>query len=120
MNSKIIIILIAGISLIGCTTMRPIDTRKADLTEQLKVGDYVVIYQKSGGSVRMTIDTIDAYTLQGTLGKKGGRFVQVDISNIETIERERIAVAKTTGAILGGIVLLPVAVLGVAMSGGGY
>jgi len=34
----------------GCTTMRPIDTRKADPTKQLKVGDYVTIYEKSGGT----------------------------------------------------------------------
>ncbi len=104
----------------GCTTMRSIDTRKHDLTEQLEVGDYVVIYQKSGRSVDMTIHAIDAYTLQGTLGKNNGRSVQVDIDDIETIEKEGIAVAKTTGAVLGGIVLLPIMVLGVAMSGGSY
>ncbi len=120
MNSQIMIIMIAAISMVGCTTMRPIDTRKADLIEQLKVGDYVVIYQKSGRSVDMTIHAIDAYTLQGTLGKNNGTSVQVDIDDIETIEKEGIAVAKTTGAILGGIVLLPFAILGVAMSGGGY
>lgn len=120
MNSKLIIILIAGISLMGCTTMRSIDTRKHDLTGQLEVGDYLVIYEKSGRTYDMTLTMIDGDILQGTLGESGGTAVQVDVNDIEKVKAKRIAVAKTTGAILGGIVLLPIAVLGIAMSGGGY
>ena len=48
MNSKLIVILIAGISLMGCTTMKPVDIRKSDLTEQLDVGDHVIVYEKTG------------------------------------------------------------------------
>ena len=120
MNKKLIIILIAGISLMGCTTMRPIDTRKSDLTEQLEVGDYLVVYEKSGRTYDMTLAMIDGDTLHGTLGQTSGTAVQVDVNDIEQIKAKRIAVGKTTGAILGGIVLLPIMVLGVAMSGGSY
>ncbi len=120
MNSKLIIILIAGISLIGCTTMRPIDTRKADLIEQLEIGDHLIIYEKSGRTTDMTLAQIDADRLQGTLGKTSTVYVEVDIDDIERIEREGIAVGKTAAATLGVIVLLPIVAMGAAMSGGGY
>ena len=116
MNSKIIIILIAGISLLGCTTMRPIDTRKSDLTEQLEVGDHLVVYEKSGRIVDMTLAVIDGDTLKGTLAETTGIAVQLDVNDIEKIEVERIAVGRTTAAILGGIVLLPIAALGAGMA----
>ena len=117
MNSKLIVILIAGISLMGCTTMKPVDIRKSDLTEQLDGGDHLVVYEKSGRKVDMTLTLIDADYLRGTLGENTSVPVEVHIDDIETIESEKIAVARTAGAILGGIVLLPFAVLGLAMSG---
>ena len=125
MNSKLIVILIAGMSLIGCTTMRPIDTRKADLIEQLEIGDHLIIYEKSGRTTDMTLSQIDADRLQGTLGKTSTIYastvyVEVDIGDIERIEREGIAVGKTAAATLGVIVLLPFVAMGAAMSGGGY
>ena len=93
---------------------------QSDLTEQLEVGDYLVIYEKSGRTYDMTLAMIDGDTLHGTLGQTSGTAVQVDVNDIEQIKAKRIAVGKTTGAILGGIVLLPIMVLGVAMSGGSY
>jgi len=116
MNSKLIIILTAGISLLGCTTMRPIDTRKTDLAEQLEVGDHVIIYEKSGRIVDMTLALIDADTLRGSLTETTGIAVQVDINDIEKIEVERIAVGRTTAAVLGVIVLLPIVALGAGMA----
>jgi len=68
----------------------------------------------------MTITTIDSNTIQGTLGKDSGRFVQVDIANIETIERERVAVGKTVGGILGGILVGAIWVIGAALEGSTY
>jgi len=67
MKSKLTVILIAGISLVGCTTMRPIETGQANLTEQLEAGDHLVIYEKSGRIVDMTLEVIDGDSLEGTL-----------------------------------------------------
>ncbi|MFQ5982582.1 MAG: hypothetical protein ACE5KS_04320, partial [Woeseiaceae bacterium] len=72
MKSNTFIILISGISLMGCTTMRPIDAQPSNLTEQLEVGDHLVVYEKSGRIVDMTLAEIDGDTLQGTLAKSTG------------------------------------------------
>ena len=121
MKNNLTIILIAGISLAGCTTMRPIDVQQTKLTEQVAVGDHLVIYEKSGRIVDMTLALIDADSLQGTLAENSLIPVQVDINDIEKIEVEKIDGVKTTLAVVGGtIVILPLAVLAVLFSGSGY
>ncbi len=112
MKSKLIVILIAGISLVGCTTMRPIETQQSNLTEQFEVGDHLVIYEKSGRIADMTLTLIDGDSLQGSLADSRRTPVQVDINDIEKIEVEKIDGVKTTLAVIGGaIVIVPLAVL---------
>ncbi len=112
MKSKLIVILIAGISLVGCTTMRPIETQQSDLTEQFEVGDHLVIYEKSGRIADMTLTLIDGDSLHGSLADSRRTPVQVDINDIEKIEVEKIDGVKTTLAVIGGaIVIVPLAVL---------
>ncbi len=112
MKSKFIVILIAGISLVGCTTMRPIDTQQSNLTEQFEVGDHLVIYEKSGRIADMTLTLIDGDSLQGSLADSRRTPVQVDINDIEKIEVEKIDGVKTMLAVIGGaIVIVPLAVL---------
>ncbi len=117
MKSKLTVILIAGISLVGCTTMRPIETGQANLTEQLEAGDHLVIYEKSGRIVDMTLEVIDGDSLEGTLAGNNFIPVEVDINDIEKIEVEKIDGVKTTLAVVGGtIVILPLMLIA-AMSG---
>ena len=117
MNSKLTIILIAGISLVGCTTMRPVETGQSNLTEQLEVGDHLVIYEKSGRIADMTLTLIDGDSLEGTLAGNNFIPVEVDINDIEKIEVEKIDGVKTTLAVVGGtIVILPLMLIA-AMSG---
>ncbi len=117
MNSKLTVILIAGISLVGCTTMRPIETGQSNLAEQLEVGDHLVIYEKSGRIADMTLTLIDGDILEGTLAGNNFIPVEVDINDIEKIEVEKIDGVKTTLAVVGGtIVLLPLMLIA-AMSG---
>ncbi len=112
MKSKLIVILIAGISLVGCTTMRPIETQQSNLTEQIEVGDHLVIYEKSGRIADMTLTLIDGDSLHGSLADSRRTPVQVDINDIEKIEVEKIDGVKTTLAVIGGaIVIVPLAVL---------
>ena len=119
MNSKLIIILIAGISLVGCTTMRPIEAQRSNLTEQVEVGDHLIVYEKSGRIVDMTLGVIDGDSLEGTLADNSLIPVEVDINDIEKVEVEKIDGVKTTLAVVGGtIVILPllvIAALGGAM-----
>ena len=112
MKSKLTVILIAGISLVGCTTMRPIETQQSNLTEQFEVGDHLVIYEKSGRIADMTLTLIDGDSLHGSLADSRRTPVQVDINDIEKIEVEKIDGVKTTLAVIGGaIVIVPLAVL---------
>ena len=90
MKSKLTVILTAGISLVGCTTMRPIETGQANLTEQLEAGDHLVIYEKSGRIVDMTLEVLDGDSLEGTLAGNNLIPVEVDINDIEKIELPKV------------------------------
>jgi len=117
MNSKLIIILIAGISLIGCTTMRPIEAQQSNLAEQVEVGDHLIVYEKSGRIVDMTLGVIDGDSLEGTLADDTLIPVEVDINDIEKIEVEKIDGAKTTLAVVGGTIIVLPLMLIAAMTG---
>ncbi len=117
MNSKLIIILTSAISLIGCTTMRPIEAQQSNLAEQVEIGDHVIVYEKSGRIVDMTVAVIDGDSIAGTLADNSSLPVSVDINGIERIEVEKIDGAKTTLAVVGGtIVVLPLMLIA-AMTG---
>lgn len=117
MHSKLTVILIAGISLVGCTTMRPIETGQANLIEQLEVGDHLIVYEKSGRIVDMTLAVIDDDSLEGTLADNSLVPVEVDINDIEKIEVEKIDGVKTTLAVVGGTIIILPLMLIAAMSG---
>lgn len=117
MNSKLIITLIAGFSLLGCTTMRPIEAQQSNLAEQVEVGDHLIVYEKTGRIVDMTVSVIDDDYLEGTLADNTRIPVEVDINDIETIEVEKIDGAKTTLAVVGGAIIVVPALLIAAMTG---
>lgn len=117
MHSKLTVILVAGISLVGCTTMRPIETGQANLIEQLEVGDHLIVYEKSGRIVDMTLGVIDDDSLEGTLADNSLIPVEVDINDIEKIEVEKIDGVKTTLAVVGGTIIILPLMLIAAMSG---
>lgn len=108
---QIIIILLAGLALSGCTSMRAIEST-ISLAEQVSVGDHLVVYEKSGRVVDMTVRVIDTDKLSGTLGTEGGAPVDVLLADIEKIEVEKIDGAKTTLAVVGvTVVAVPVVFL---------
>lgn len=114
MTSKLIIVLIAAVSLIGCTSMRPMSTQETDLSAQLDMGDHLVVFENTGRIVDMTLTEIDGDILRGRLTDGSIGPVSVEIANIEKIEVEKISGVKTTLAVVGGIVIiLPLAMLAV-------
>ena len=105
---KIIVLILAGLALSGCTSMRAIESN-ASVAEQISVGEHLVVYEKSGRVVDMTVRVIDTDRLGGTLGTEGGAPVEVLLADIEKIEVERIDGAKTTLAVVGvTVVAVPV------------
>ena len=110
------IVLLAGLALTGCTTMRPIDSTTS-VADQIEIGDHLVVYETSGRIVDMTVQVVEADRLVGTLGTEGGAPIQVMIADVEKIEVEKIDGAKTTLAVVGvTVVVVPVALLA-AMTG---
>jgi len=117
MNYKLVILVISAISLVGCTTMRPIDTQDSSIIDEVKVGDHVIVYERSGRTVEIDVDEISYSKLSGSSANGSNRSINVNIADIEKVEVEKIDGIKTTLAIVGGtVVVLPVLFLGV-MSG---
>ncbi|NIV18556.1 MAG: hypothetical protein GWN47_09190 [Woeseiaceae bacterium] len=119
MKAKLLILLVTTISMVGCTSIRPIDMEKVDLTEVLETGDRVIAYEKQGRVVDMTLTTIEDGVLIGSYTGSGMTTVEVNIEDIEKIEAEKISGAKTTGAVVGGLVLVPLVAAGAVIVGAG-
>ena len=101
-----------SISLIGCTSMRELDSREPEFAAQIEVGDHLIVHEKGGRIVDMTLTEIDDGVLRGSYRGQGLQTVEVHIDEIALIEVEKISAGKTTAAVIGGIVLLPIVALG--------
>ncbi len=56
------------------------------------------------------------YVLRGSLFDDGLESVEIKLEHIEKIEAERIALGRSTAAVLGGIVLAPLAAVGAGLA----
>ena len=108
------LLLLAG--LCGCTTMKEVRTRDVSLADHLEMGDRIVVYEKSGRIVTMRYVRVDGTVLRGSLADDGLEPVEIFLDGIERIESERVAVWRTAGAVLGGIVLAPIAAVGAGLA----
>ena len=118
MRIKKAILLTALFSLVGCTSMRPLDMAQADFTDYVETGDRLVVYEKYGRVLDMKVAKVEPTEIHGSFVGAGWSTVTVELQDVEKIEIEKISGAKTTGAVVGGIILLPIFVafagLGVA------
>ncbi|NCF51736.1 hypothetical protein GWP57_09000 [Gammaproteobacteria bacterium] len=112
MNGKILCVLLTAISMIGCTTMRPVDTRQPELERKLSPNDHLLVYEKSGRVIDMTFIELDAEILRGRLTDGSQGPTSVDIAEIERLEIEKVDGVKTTLAVIGGtIIIVPIALI---------
>ena len=120
MLHKYLILFVSLFSLIGCTSMRPVDMTQTDFADAFETGDHLVVYERQGRVIDMKFTGIENGVMFGSLYTDGLMSVEVVLADIEKIEIEKISGAKTTGAVVGGIILLPIvaagAVVGVAAS----
>ena len=100
----------------GCSTMQEVRRDVAQLKDYLEVGDHVVVYEKSGRIIDMRFVLIDGDVLRGSLFFDGLEKVEVELGDIEKIEAERIAAGRTVAAVLGGVVLAPLAAVGAGIA----
>ncbi len=119
MFHKQLILIVSVVSLVGCTSMRPIDMAPADFANHVETGDHLVVYEKQGRILDMTVTHIEDDVLYGSLTDDGLTTVEVRLADIEKIEIEKISGAKTTGAVVGGVILLPLVAAGAVLVGMG-
>ena len=100
----------------ACTSMQEVKPREGSPADFLEIGDHIIVYEKSGRIVDMRFVRIDDNVLRGSLFSDGLEPIAIDVDQIERIEAERIAAGKTTAAVLGGIVLAPIAAVGAGMA----
>ena len=120
MFHKSLILFVSLFSMMGCTSMRPVDITQTDFADAFETGDHLVVYEKQGRVIDMKFTGIENGVMFGSLYTDGLMSVEVVLNYIEKIEIEKIYGENTTGAIVGGIILLPIvaagAVVGVAAS----
>ena len=117
MIARMLITMIATALMLGCTSMKTVDTGQHDYLQKLEAGDHLVIYETSGRKVDMTFSSLENDIIFGSLTAAPLDTVEVRIGDIAKMEIEKISGAKTTAAVVGVIVLAPFAAIGAAMSG---
>ena len=85
------------------------DTSQADFPAQLEMGDHLVVYEKGGRIVDMTFTEVEGDYLYGSLTSNPMHSVEVKIDEVLQVEIEKVSGGKTAAAVVGGVVLLPIA-----------
>lgn len=110
----VIVLLMAAVS--ACTTMQEVKPRDGQVVDRLEIGDHIIVYSNAGEIIDMRFVRIDGEVMRGSLFGDGLETVAIRLDQIERIDAERIAAGKTTAAVLGGIVLAPIAAVGAGIS----
>jgi hypothetical protein len=108
MTAKLIIALLVTVSLVGCTSMRPLDAKQADLASELEPGDHLIVYERSGRILDMDFREFTDGKVRGWATDGTGP-VSANVDDIEQLEIEKIDGAKTTLAVAGGTVAVALA-----------
>jgi len=103
-------------ALAGCTTMQEVKQKEGLLTDYLEIGDHIIVYETRGRIVDMRFVLVEGNVLRGSLFDDGLESVEINLEHIEKIEAERIAFGRSTAAVLGGIVLAPLAAVGAGLA----
>ena len=80
------------------------------------INSNLIVYETNGRIVDMRFVLIEGNVLRGSLFDDGLESVEIKLEHIEKIEAERIAFGRTTAAVLGGIVLAPLAAVGAGLA----
>ena len=108
-----------------CTSLNKLDYYKeVDLSSIVSIGDKLSVTLNSGDNYYLKVVSINESQMVGTLLETNesqmvgthietGEGITIKVDDIEYIEVETIDGGKTTLAIMGGIVLIPFAILGI-------
>jgi hypothetical protein len=111
MNKKSLLLLLT-FAISCCTSLNKLDYYKeVDLSSIVSIGDKLSVTLNSGDNYYLKVVSIEESQMVGTL-LETGEGITITVDDIEYIEVETIDGGKTTLAIMGGIVLIPFAILG--------
>lgn len=116
---RILICALTSLSLLGCTTMRPMDAASTELTTQLEPGDHIIVYERSGRVIDMTLTEIGDGMLHGHTDDPAASPVTVDIRDIERLEVEKIDPGKSVLAGVGTVIIVVPLILIAALAASG-
>lgn len=110
------------LSLLGCTTFKPVEYKEVSLSEIVEVGKTYKFTEVDGSVTEMKVTSVSETEVTGTMESGIGKTIQA--VDLQSIEVETIDGGKTTLAVIGGIILLPIALLviivGCAMEACGF
>lgn len=106
MKIKLILVALAFMSMVGCTSTQTLESGSADLANQIEAGDHLIIHEKSGATVEMVLGSVDGDVLKGTLAKEPATEVTINVADVEKIEKKTLDGVKTVAVAAGGAGLL--------------
>ena len=113
--------------LISCTSMNKVERiEQTPLSSVVSEGDKLSVIKHDGDSYYLRVLSVSETELIGTqlapqdpnvvtMGTSVGSGIIIQLQDIASVEIETIDGAKTTLAIVGGIVLIPFAILGLIL-----
>jgi len=113
--------------LISCTSMNKVERiEQTPLSSVVSEGDKLSVIKRDGDSYYLRVVSVSETELIGTqlapqdtnvvtMGTSVGSGIIIQLQDIASVEIETIDGAKTTLAIVGGIVLIPFAILGLIL-----
>jgi len=99
------------ISSSGCMTMRAL-SNDISITEAIKIGDKVEIIERDGYINKFTVGKIHEQFVAGN--DENGSHVSIPLEKIESVSIEKVDGGRTTLAVMGGIVAIPIILFGAA------
>lgn len=110
---KILVAFWVSISLVACTSLRPMPPGEAGQWRgQVHVGDDVSVAATNGKTYLLTLTEVDD---QKIVGVGDNKKVTIRYEQIKALEVRKVSALKTTGAVAGGIVALAAVALAVAI-----
>jgi hypothetical protein len=101
------------LSLVGCTVFRPVEYTELQLPELIEVGKTYKFTEKDGSVTEMKVTAVSPTKVTGTREHGSGKTILAE--NLTAVEVERIDGVKTTLAVVGGIILIPVILIALVL-----
>ncbi len=101
-----LIAFLSVVSLLGCTSMQPVDMANGSPADELAAGDVLRVVDRYGLETELTLVEINDDMLRGTLSDSDGVIIELHTRDIASIEVQKPSLWKTALAGTGGLVLL--------------